>query len=460
MLGCGGMGSARDTSQIAALAAAAVFGAFCGLLGASEAGAVEPGRLIVTDVGPISTGANGSVIVIDAGTGAQSRLSFSGALYNPFGVAIDAAGDLLVADPALGVGGSVKGRVLRIDGETGAQALRPILGRFLEDPVDIAIAEDGELFVLQRLARQDLVRIDPVTENQTAVFGEPVRSLGNPLGLAIASDGDLLVTDTDDDRVVKLDPALPLGSINLVPVDGLLDPVGITRAPWGTLYVASPELRAVYAVDPTTGARQLVSSFGLFQAPRDVAVAADGMLYVVDSVAAAIFAVHPVTGAQTLVASGGFLTTPAGIAVVPGGIGDADGDAILDAFDVCPEAADLGQEDADGDGRGDACDPFPDDPDDLGRCVDQRDDLAPSIAALEAEQASLAAQLQARAEEQAALLAERDRLLAVDSDGDGVPDVRDECPATWHFRRVDAGGCSLLQRLLLRFASGHQGMQR
>ena len=53
----------------------------------------------------------------------------------------------------------------------------------------------------------------------------------------------------------------------------------------------------------------------------------------------------------------------------PGSGVDTDGDGILDGFDNCPDDVNPGQEDADLDQIGDACDPFPDDPsNDLAQC--------------------------------------------------------------------------------------------
>ena len=98
---------------------------------------------------------------------------------------------------------------------------------------------------------------------------------------------------------------------------------------------------------------------------------------------------------------------------------DTDGDGVIDLADNCPGIANRDQADGDQDGRGDACDPFPDDPDDLTTCLALGADLA-------AEN-------------------ERLRSLVVDDDGDGIPGVLDRCPSTLTGAPVDAAGCSRSQ---------------
>ncbi len=55
--------------------------------------------------------------------------------------------------------------------------------------------------------------------------------------------------------------------------------------------------------------------------------------------------------------------------IPPGSGSDSDGDGFLDGFDNCPDDFNPGQEDADLDQIGDACDPFPENPNnDLAQC--------------------------------------------------------------------------------------------
>lgn len=120
---------------------------------------------------------------------------------------------------------------------------------------------------------------------------------------------------------------------------------------------------------------------------------------------------------------------------------DSDDDGIINPADNCPDTANADQTNRDGDARGDACDPFPDDADDLRACLDV-------TALLEEQVEDLAAEVEALREANSALAAENERLRALlaDEDEDGVPAAEDECPGTAPGAPVDAAGCSASQR--------------
>jgi hypothetical protein len=101
---------------------------------------------------------------------------------------------------------------------------------------------------------------------------------------------------------------------------------------------------------------------------------------------------------------------------------DVDGDGIDNDVDNCPTVANLDQADIDGDGTGDACDPVNDDPD--GDGIHTVDDNCPEVANLD------------QADSDADGIGDA---CDTDDDNDGVPDSRDACPLVAG-HRVD--GCA------------------
>lgn len=133
---------------------------------------------------------------------------------------------------------------------------------------------------------------------------------------------------------------------------------------------------------------------------------------------------------------------------------DSDADGVEDGVDNCPLTANADQEDLDDDNLGDACDPFPDQADDLGACFDLREAEAATIATLDSEATQLAAEVEDLESEQSRLQARvasvradnaRLRSQLVDEDHDEVLDTADRCTSSPPGAEVDASGCTVGQ---------------
>lgn len=175
----------------------------------------------------------GAVVRLNPLTGVLTTVSSGGLLMRPYGIAIEAGGDILVADPlAFGiVGGIWVGGIIRINPLTGAQSV-VASGGILRSPTGIAIAGNGDILVADAgaLASGAVVRVDPLTGAQTTV--STGGTLNTPLGIALDANGELLVTTHP-------------------------------------LSIAS---RAVIRVNPLTGAQTTVSSGGSFYSPVGIAI--------------------------------------------------------------------------------------------------------------------------------------------------------------------------------------------
>lgn len=323
--------------------------------------AAAPGDILVADYDAFpDTG--GGVIRVDPSTGVRTTVSANGSppgepgFANPFGVAVEADGDILVADPDVFDGG---GAVFRVDPATGARTTVsangiPPGGPTFNNPRGIAVEPDGDIIVIDSTGfGGTVISVDPVTGARTTVSanGSPAGgpSFANPVGVAIEADGDILVADTSafsdsGGGVIRVDPAT--GARTTVSANGsptgdpsFRDPQGVAVEADGDILVADMSALsefggAVIRVDPVTGARTLVSANGSpvggpsFADPALLAVEADGDILVADLSAfpdfgGGVIRVDPATGVRTTVSQNAAppgpptFVEPFGIAVIP-----------------------------------------------------------------------------------------------------------------------------------------------
>ena len=270
-----------------------------------------------------------------------SRNGPQGTLFQrPYDMAVEADGSLVVAD--LGVPNAKDGAIIRVDPLTGVQSLVSSGGEFY-DPAGIAVAPDGRLYVVDNRAPDDdgaVIEVDPRSGAQKLVTERSdlpgFNELDLPFGIAIESDGDLVVTNR-----VSGDPipsnCQPLGKVVRVnPLTGLQQeignsgsiawPLGVAVAPDGGILVPNecPRFGGIIRLDPLDGDQVEITPNGdqdVLDTPERIAFDPAGALLVSDfnlgpDRDGGIVRVDPQGGGQTLVRAGDLFNHPLGIAVV------------------------------------------------------------------------------------------------------------------------------------------------
>ncbi|MCZ6489067.1 MAG: SMP-30/gluconolactonase/LRE family protein, partial [Acidobacteria bacterium] len=255
-----------------------------------------------------------------AGDGGPGTLA---ALDLPQGIAVDAAGNLFIADqenhrirklsPDGTITTVVGNGVFSFSGD-GGQAVDASLGR----PIDVAVDAAGNLYIAEKFNNR--VRKVNTTGIITTVAGDGSfgfsgdggqainASLDTPLAVAVDGSGNLYISDNGNNRVRMVDAN---GIITTVAGNGdfflifddpvpatssEVDPLGLAIDAAGNLYIADNFNELVRKVD-TGGIISTVAGDGFFgfsgdggpatsaslNEPTDVAVDAAGNLYITDN---------------------------------------------------------------------------------------------------------------------------------------------------------------------------------
>ena len=270
----------------------------------------KDGTLYISDAGESNRirkiAVEGGVSVLaGSGEGFADDGQASAAFNTPSGLAIDADGNLYVADTGNNRIRKVtpQGSVTTIAGDGTAGFFDgPAAQARFNGPIGVALDEHGNVFVADTY--NDRIRkispdgqVSTVAGAGTPGFADGDRNTSlfdTPCGILAAPDGSLVVADTGNDRLRKITPDGSVGTFNTT-VDGanLSSPIGLALTHDNFLYVTELDHSRVIQIAPD-GAAYVIAGRGpgfadgsddaRFNEPTGIAIDAhSGELYVADS---------------------------------------------------------------------------------------------------------------------------------------------------------------------------------
>ncbi len=238
-------------------------------------GGVVAGGVAVDSTGTVYVIDGDRVVKLAAGSSAQEVLPFTG-LNMPLGVAVDSAGTVYVTDIN-------NNRVLKLAAGSSTQQVLPFTG--LNDPLGVAVDNAGTVYVVD-LDSSRVLKLAADSSSQEVV---PFTGLNWPAGVAVDSAGTVYVTDNGNDRVVKL--AAGSSTQQVLPFAGLKYPErrdghmdlaeGVAVDSTGTVYVTDTYNNRVVKLAAGSSSQDVLPFAGL-KNPWGVAVDSIGNLYVSD----------------------------------------------------------------------------------------------------------------------------------------------------------------------------------
>jgi len=155
-------------------------------------------------------------------TGSQ-QVVFASQTLSPYGIALE-AGDLYIAD-------AVNNQVLKVPADGGAPST---VGTGLKSPNGVAVDAAGDVYIAQG---NQVVKVPAGGGKQSAVGS----GLLGPHGVAVDASGDVFVADSGNNRVVEI----PAGGKQTTLAAGFDEPFDVALDGFGNLYVSDTGNRRI-----------------------------------------------------------------------------------------------------------------------------------------------------------------------------------------------------------------------
>jgi sugar lactone lactonase YvrE len=285
---------------------------------APSAPGLRTGAVQLTD-----TSGNVLATTLIYGTGQEPLISFgpgtqttvpAGGLNSPQNVAVDAAGDVFIAD-------NDNNRVVQVLSNGSTQTL-PASG--LSSPQSVAVDGAGDVFIAD-WNNSRVVEVPWTGSGYGALTTLPTNGLSNPKGVAVDAAGDVFIADYFNNRVLELPwTGSSFGPQITLPANGLSFPYGVAVDGAGNVFIADSWNNRVVVLPLTMsgyGAQITVPVSGLNK-PQSVAVDAAGDVFIADTGNDRVVEVPANSGTQITLPVNG-LSWPSAVAV------DGKGDVFI-----------------------------------------------------------------------------------------------------------------------------------
>jgi sugar lactone lactonase YvrE len=242
--------------------------------------ALASGYVYGTGVGPQATFPPGTPVPVDSG------------LVNPFGLAVDAVGDVFFAE-------SGSGAVYK-DTPSGGTYVRTLIAGGLNHPTGVAVDGLGNVYIA---ASGSLFK--ETLSHGAYSQSEIVSDLSQLVGVAVDRGGNLYLTGSASGDVRK-ETLQANGSYTETAIGyGITHPTGVAVDGSGNVYITDVRQGDVYKETLATNGSYIQATIaGGFSAPESVSVDGTGNLYITDSSRGEVYK-------ETLQAGGSYIQTVA-----------------------------------------------------------------------------------------------------------------------------------------------------
>lgn len=244
---------------------------------------------------------------------------------NPFGVAVDASGNVYVADEAT----STINEIMAVNGGIPANPTINTLGSGFLNPQGVAVDGKGDVFVADTGHNEikEIVAVGgsiPASSPAINILGS---GFNGPQAVAVDASGDVYVADTNNNAIkemVAVGGSIPTSSPTIRTLgSGFGGPAGVALDASGDVFVADTsnnEIKEIVAVNGSIPANPTINTLGSgFTLPFGVAVDASGNVYAADTynneIKEMVAANGGIPASPTILTLGSGFNFPAGMAV-------------------------------------------------------------------------------------------------------------------------------------------------